>query len=200
MSTEAMKLALEALEETRNALTWFYDSYPQDVTKKGDKLLPHVETVLTTLREALAAPMQQEPVAWMHEWEDGEKIPMLKGGDGRNQDKPKTVRPLVYGDTSPQQAPVQQEPVAWGIIASKTGRICLVELDADEVARHNPKHIVPLYTSPPAQQEPLTDKEIADIATSHPLTWVNLNTVEHRRYFARAIEAKLREENHENRN
>jgi hypothetical protein len=41
----------------------------------------------------------------------------------------------------------------------------------------------------PAQRKPLTDKEIADIATSHPLTWVNLNTVEHRRYFARAIEA-----------
>ena len=51
---EALKLALEALEETRNALAWFYDSYPQDVTKKGNKLLPHVETVLTTLREKLA--------------------------------------------------------------------------------------------------------------------------------------------------
>ena len=65
MSTEAMKLALAALEETRNALAWFYDSYPQDVTKKGNKLLPHVETVLTTLREALAQP-QQEPVEWQH--------------------------------------------------------------------------------------------------------------------------------------
>ena len=60
---ETMKLALEALEETRNALAWFYDSYPQDVTKKGNKLLPHVETVLTTLREALAQP-QQEPSGW----------------------------------------------------------------------------------------------------------------------------------------
>lgn len=52
--TEALKLALEALEETRNALAWFYDSYPQDVTKKGNELLPHVETVLTAIREALA--------------------------------------------------------------------------------------------------------------------------------------------------
>lgn len=54
--------------------------------------------------------------------------------------------------------------------------------------------LLPLYTSPPAQRPwiGLTDKEIADIATSHPLTWVNLNIVEHRRYFARAIEAKLR--------
>ena len=60
---ETLELALEALEETRNALAWFYDSYPQDVTKKGNELLPHVETVLTALREALAEqPAQQEPV------------------------------------------------------------------------------------------------------------------------------------------
>jgi hypothetical protein len=43
-----------------------------------------------------------------------------------------------------------QEPGAWGIIASNTGRICQVELDADEIEGHNPKHIVPLYTTPPA--------------------------------------------------
>ena len=41
-----------------------------------------------------------------------------------------------------------QEPVAWGIVASNTGRICQVELDAAEVEGHNPKHIVPLYTTP----------------------------------------------------
>lgn len=52
--TEALKLALEALEQTRNALAWFYDSYPQDVTPKGKELLPHVETVLTATREALS--------------------------------------------------------------------------------------------------------------------------------------------------
>ena len=64
--TEALKLALEALEESRNALAWFYDSYPQDVTEKGNELLPHVETVLTAIREALAErpAQQQEPVAW----------------------------------------------------------------------------------------------------------------------------------------
>lgn len=45
------------------------------------------------------------------------------------------------------QEPVSMEPVAWGIVASNTGRICQVELDADEVAEHNPKYIVPLYTA-----------------------------------------------------
>lgn len=57
---------------------------------------------------------QQETVAWMHEWADGERIPMLMGRDDRNNDKPKTVRPLVYGDTSPQ--PAQQharDAVTW---------------------------------------------------------------------------------------
>ena len=51
---------------------------------------------------------QQEPVAWMHEWEDGERIPMLMGRDDRNNDQPKSVRPLVYGDTSP---PAQRKPL-----------------------------------------------------------------------------------------
>jgi hypothetical protein len=62
-----------------------------------------------------------------------------------------------------QPAPVQ-EPVAWGIIASNTGRICQVELDADEIEGHNPKHIVPLYTTPPAPAVPdaLTSADIQE--------------------------------------
>ncbi len=94
MSTEAMKLALEALGLYARTLA------PTETQKKGME-------AITALDEALAQP-QQEPVAWMHEWEDGEKIPMLKGRDDRNQDKPKTVRPLVYGDTSP---PAQRKPL-----------------------------------------------------------------------------------------
>jgi hypothetical protein len=53
--------------------------------------------------------------------------------------------------------PTVQEPVAWGIVASNTGRICQVELDADEIEGHNPKHIVPLYTTPPAQPAPVQE-------------------------------------------
>ena len=37
--------------------------------------------------------------------------------------------------------------------------------------------------------------EISKIATSDQLAWANLNTVENRQYFARAIEAKLKEKN-----
>ena len=53
-------------------------------------------------------PAQHEPVAWMHEWEDGERIPMLTGRDDRNTDEPISVRPLVYADTSP---PAQRKPL-----------------------------------------------------------------------------------------
>ena len=94
MNTEAMKLAL-------NDLIAEYHMENSSFAKRVDDIF----------KEVPAQP-QQEPVAWMHEWEDGEKIPMLKGRDDRNQDKPKTVRPLVYGDTSPQPAQPQQEPVA----------------------------------------------------------------------------------------
>jgi hypothetical protein len=54
------------------------------------------------------------------------------------------------------------EPVAWGIVASNTGRICQVELDAEEVADHNPTRIVPLYAAPRPRKR-LTDEEILDI-------------------------------------
>lgn len=81
---KAARQALEALEETRNALAWFYDSYPEDVTPKGNELLPHVEVVLADLRCALEQPAQQEPYGqvtvvrrpgcaeqhWFYRWPD----------------------------------------------------------------------------------------------------------------------------------
>jgi hypothetical protein len=63
------------------------------------------------------------------------------------------------------QCKAVQEPVAWGIVASNTGRICQVELDAAEVEGHNPKHIVPLYTTPPETQP---------APVQEPVTWVDL--------------------------
>jgi hypothetical protein len=46
------------------------------------------------------------------------------------------------------EASRKQIPLAWGIIASNTGRICQVELDANEVADHNQKYVVQLYAAP----------------------------------------------------
>ena len=54
---------------------------------------------------ALYPQPDQEPVAWMHEWEDGERIPLMYSSDSRDNDEPVSVRPLVYGDTTPPQRP-----------------------------------------------------------------------------------------------
>lgn len=114
----------------------------------------------------------------------------------------------IFKEVPAQPQPAQQEPVAILNHAHGIHTVRSVKLNGLPDGEYN------LYTSPqppapapgfcknckdytveaplaeqPAQRKPLTDEEIADIATSHPLTWVNLNTVEHRRYFARAIEA-----------
>jgi hypothetical protein len=118
---EALKLALEALEETRNALAWFYDSYPQDVTEKGNELLPHVETILAAIRKALSEQpaQQQEPVAkpkligWRTEnflWETND----IK--KAQNWEPNIGVLPIFEGDpntqlTSPASKPLTDEQI-----------------------------------------------------------------------------------------
>jgi hypothetical protein len=104
------------------------------------------------------------------------------------------------------------KPVAWGIIASNTGRICQVELDADEVEGHNPKHIVPLYAAPqPVPVKTYHDGKPWPVA---PKPWVGLTETEVEAYddwadfqvgcgrqtlfdMVRDIEAKLKEKNHD---
>ncbi len=128
---EALKLALEALQES-----WRTD--------KGD-------IAITALREALEKAelhkLASDSLTEGLRLDDWNKI----GCVNHDCDKCKTLAE----QPAPVAKPHEQEPVAWGIIASNTGHICQVELDADEVEGHNQKHIVPLYTSPPAQQEPV---------------------------------------------
>ena len=67
-----------------------------------------IEMIDAILKEHPAvqpAPVR-EPVAWMHEWDDGERIPMLRKRevDSSDIDSPKSVRPLVFGDTTPPAA------------------------------------------------------------------------------------------------
>ena len=82
---EVMKQALEVLEGLLD------DSPPSP-------------PILRILRQAIEQ-AEQEPVAWIHEWDDGERIPLLHN-ETRDNDKPVSVRPLIYGDTCPQ-------PTAW---------------------------------------------------------------------------------------
>ena len=156
-------------------------------------------------------PAQQEPVAWMHEWEDGERIPMLTGRDDRNNDQPKSVRPLVYGDT-PQAQPAQQEPVGYehheyrpygapgevrihAVLASQyklqDGTIAgdyKWLIDTYKSSKNTIK-LVPLYTSPPAQRTwvGLTHDEYDAICDKHSA----MSDFD----FLDDIEAKLKEKN-----
>jgi hypothetical protein len=88
---EALKLALEALT--------YCEALNKDVEQQKMQ-------AIAAIKEALAQP-EQKPVAWMHEWEDGERIPLMHNYSSDN-DKPVSVRPLVFGDTTlPAAQPVQ---------------------------------------------------------------------------------------------
>ena len=98
------------------------------------------------------------------------------------------------------EQPVQQEPVAFSQflsdVVTAAGLLSHGKTDKSLAARIS-EFAFRLRTSPPASKPwvGLTDEQIAEIATSDPLAWANLNTVENRQYFARAIEAKLKEKN-----
>jgi hypothetical protein len=81
----------------------------------------------------------------------------------------------------------EQEPVAYWI--PKAEQFCF----ASPTGRPFAKAWEPLYTSPP-QRQPLTDEEIAEVAERMEATDAASSFW---REFARAIEAKLKEKNHD---
>ena len=184
MSKEAMKLAMEALGQL-----WLF----------SDEAAVIANPAITALREALAEqPAQVDPCPGC-----------LKGRVCRTPKCGRLKLPADHPLRSEQ--PAQQEPVAWGIIASNTGRICQVELDADEIEGHNPKYIVPLYTSPPPCPtcEALARTVMLD-QTSHDAQrqWVGLTEEEHTQiaincgcmsadwvFYGAAVERNLKEKN-----
>ena len=104
---EALKLALEALNSGADV------KIGRVVWTEYDSCL--TADAITAIKEVLAQPAQ-EPVAWMHEWEDGERVPQLHPSDDRLNDQPTSVRPLVYGDTTPPQRPwvgLTDEEASW---------------------------------------------------------------------------------------
>jgi hypothetical protein len=94
---EALKLALKALENHSGN----YKLNTAEVFRQ--------EAAVNAIKEALAQPPLpvQEPVAWLHEWDDGERIPLMHNYSSDN-DKPVSVRPLVFGDTPPAAQPAQE--------------------------------------------------------------------------------------------
>jgi hypothetical protein len=180
MSKEAMKLALEALEESlgyveeeaENAQR-LYGQYPTRQARiQGlkDDVRKHMHAI-TALREALAEKPAPPPECQT----EAEKTAFTFG--------------WFKALESVRQQPAQQEPVAWGVDWGKAGDISCVsiikrlpdgriEVVAVEYAPYS-------YTSPPAQRTwvGLTDEEIEDCYGGEVSD------------FARAIEAKLKEKN-----
>jgi hypothetical protein len=114
----------------------------------------------------------QEPVA-LDVTLDGEEAKLLRDILGDDRDELSPVRLLVGKGHS-----------GHGLYAAH--------------AEYQEEGAVLLAATPPAAQRQwvwLTDKDISDTATTHPMTWVNLNAVENRTLFARILEAKLKEKN-----
>lgn len=137
MTREALKQALEALENI--------DSWLPTIGQKG--LRDYEADAITAIKAALAQPEQEPDLAEAFRTE-------LDKLSQRNYE--------LRMENARLKAQPDQEPVAWGIVASNTGRICQVSLDADEVADHKPEYIKPLFASPPKRQ-PLTNEQIDEI-------------------------------------
>jgi hypothetical protein len=134
---------IEVMKQARDVLMFFRYAPPAQ--------RPAVIKAISDLEQALAAPVQEPLPQCTHNWVSNPKEKWCLRCGAQEAD-----HIAGAGKLMPPAAPVQ-EPVAWGIIASNTGRICQVELDAAEVEGHNPKHIVPLYTTPPAAQPAVQD-------------------------------------------
>lgn len=182
----ALSTALEALEETRNALAWFYDSYPQDVTQKGNDLLPHVETVLTAIRQALANKSKALADSALERIAENERELGLDYMDPAEIPQ-SIICPFCESQHVPgwlhdynrdrMKKPAQQEPVA--TVTSESGNPNVVMS-----WWHEPALPVgtKLYTTPPQPIKPLTDEEIETL-------WHDTSPYYDHQDFVRAIEA-----------
>jgi hypothetical protein len=93
----------------------------------------------------------------------------------------------------------QQEPVAWRTFDGEGGYDYRTHADnedyAAEWAKRNPRHVgwvERLYTAPPRREwRSLTEEDIWTLAAN------SMDSVLGRLHFARAIEARLKEKNHE---
>ena len=198
---EALKLALEALEEV---VKWYQardkDDKPMPPHNQNPEIKQAIETI-NVIKEALAQPEpvaweqfypdigkpkfvaqpEQEPVAYIRLSKTGNVMACAKTGDFyKLPDKT-----LLY--TSPQPAPVQ-EPVAWHKGDSVYWH---TSPDLNDWIRANGE---PLYTNPPpcptcealartvmldqtshdAQRKPLTDEEVEKIIKSNMSLQMNL--------------------------
>ena len=185
MKDEALKLALEALET----------ELVVDMTN-GAEVGEAAELMceaITAIKQALAAPVQDEFDI------RGMLASKLTCWNRLRETEANELVALVASLSQP--APVQ-EPIGYLFQHEETGLTTVVDVQQVEwcFEKNNPRHqkIGPVYTTPPAAQQPwvgLTDEEIDEVTDAQ---WANNGNkpiyAAHRAY-ARAIEAKLKELN-----
>jgi hypothetical protein len=83
----------------------------------------------------------------------------------------------------------EQEPVAWMVYTQDGKSVCVTDHPADFTDEHR---ALPLYAHPPRREwRGLTEEDIWTLAAN------SMDSVLGRLHFARAIEAALKEKNHE---
>lgn len=164
-----LEMALAALKKCDFALSeelaaWDIDPPLHHVLDASNACGPSIAALQEALAEQPAQP-QPEP-AW---WPAVENILNEYGLQAID-----FVADFKAALAQPQQEPVGElQEEAFG-----RGQVMWIQKPPDNSL---------LYTSPPVQRKPLTGKEIEKAA--YPFAWKNLNTVEQRNAFARAIEA-----------
>lgn len=189
MSKEAMKLALEALEQI------------DGINTETECVTIDVGNVITALEEALAEQpaQQQEPVVWMYVNKSTHETKFQKhmsdfvdhslwseaplyGEPLANHELQCVCGAVWLGDEMvhlpDKRPPAQQEPVAWK------------DRTYGNLHHQDFGNSIPLYTSPPASKPwvGLSQQDV-DIAFDDTQEGGGFNE------FARAIEARLREKN-----
>jgi hypothetical protein len=166
MTQEALKLALEALEN-HTAI-----KHPQQIYYR--------DKAITAIKEALA--QTQEPVAYLTRRKIGGTEGLLRADMVDKSAKNQETHDFIPLYTAPPQQ--EQEPVAW--VAPTTLHCLKIGLESVHLVYETEMvNSLPLYDKPQRTWVGLTDDEISELSKGHIV----------RSTYARAIEAKLKELN-----
>ena len=141
---EALKLAEWALLTTQNALLFSAAGSDKSMYVEA---INDADKALAAIREALAEPVKQEPIAW-----EATSAGVIKFvTDSRykkfSQNIQQYYKPYRCSHCSEpvKQEPVEQEPVAWGWVMDGEVNDCI---GPTEHARCEGEYQVPLYAAP----------------------------------------------------
>lgn len=120
------------------------------------------QIAIESLRSALAQQGEQQPVAWMHEFEDGEKVPKIHPRDERFNDQPKSVRPLIYGDRAGAAPAAQPDNEADELLRNLGLEPDAYRTDGGYINHLKVKAAIRYPENYPQAQQGRTDQEIVD--------------------------------------